>query len=180
MICGLSSVCDYIMRPLDDVQAPVTLGRIPEHSSRRLSLRQKLQPASDPTNAVVQLPWQALKLCVHTVNAQVRCLQSLYFTVNNLDMHERCLFGTHLHQGNGSDCSSMCRHKHGPALMQAVQLRLARAAGNGSLVAALEAAAAFVPGESDGPSDLMITMRARSLDDLTAFALGQVCQAAHQ
>jgi hypothetical protein len=60
--------------------------------------------------------------------------------------------------------------------MQALQVRLARAAGNGSLVAGLEAASAFVPGQSGGPTGLMITLRARSMDDLAAFALGQVCR----
>lgn len=61
-----------------------------------------------------------------------------------------------------------------PVLSQAVQMRLARAAGSGALVAAMETASAFVPDQSAGPTGLMITMRARSMDDLTAFALGQV------
>jgi hypothetical protein len=60
-------------------------------------------------------------------------------------------------------------------VFQGLQAQLARAAGNGSLVAALEAASAFVPDPSTGPRGLMITLRTRSIEDLAAFALGQVC-----
>ena len=69
--------------------------------------------------------------------------------------------------------------RHADALdcrvFQELQAQLARAAGNGSLVAALEAVSAFVPDPSTGPRGLMITPRTRSIEDLAAFALGQVC-----
>ena len=73
-----------------------------------------------------------------------------------------------------------CSRGHADAVnchwFQGLQAHLARAAGNGSLVAALEAASAFVPDASTGPAGLMITLRTRSIDDLAAFALGQVRQ----
>ena len=59
--------------------------------------------------------------------------------------------------------------------MQTAQMRLAWAIGSGGLLAALEATASFT---DDTPTvesgSLMITLHTHSLDDLAAFALGQV------
>ena len=57
-------------------------------------------------------------------------------------------------------------------MVQALRGRLAQAVGNGDLLSSLEAAVSAVEESDNG--GMMVALRTNSLNDLAAFAVGQV------